>query len=349
MTSYIRDNVAALHAYTPGEQPREAGVVKLNTNENPYPPAPSVLAVLAGISADALRMYPDPVCTTLREAIAEVHGCQASQVFCGNGSDEILSLCIRAFVPDHGRIGYWDPSYSLYPVLAGIADVGVEPLPLAPDFSWPAMPSRYDVPLFFWTNPNAPTSLQCAIDGIADYADRSAGVVVVDEAYADFADTNALGLVSEYPNVIVTRTFSKSYSLAGARLGYAIGPQPLIEALFKIKDAYNINRLTQELGRLAMTDQAHMRANVERIRATRTRVSQSLAGQGWQVLPSQTNFLWARPPNRSAAEWFEELRSQRIFVRFFPSAATRDYLRITIGTDEQMDVFLQTVDITTAI
>ncbi len=349
MSSYIRANVAALHAYTPGEQPRDADVIKLNTNENPYPPAPAVLEALPTLMPNALRMYPDPVCRSLRQTIAKVHDCEEENVFCGNGSDEILSLCIRAFVPNQGRIGYWEPSYSLYPVLANIADVGVEPLPLAADFSWPAIPRRYDVPLFFWTNPNAPTSLQCPVDVIADYADGSEGVVVVDEAYADFADTNALPLTREFANVLVTRSFSKSYSLAGVRLGYAIGPEPLISALFKIKDAYNVNAVTQRVGQLAMADQEYMHKNVRRIRATRERVSQRLTQMGWQVLPSQTNFLWARPAAQSASEWFEYLRAHKIYVRYFSGAAVREYVRITVGTDAEMDAFLKIIETAEAV
>lgn len=343
MNSYIRSNVAALQAYTPGEQPRDPDVIKLNTNENPYAPAPAVLDTLATVGPNAMRMYPDPMSSALGQTIAEVHGSQSEQVFCGNGSDEILSLCIRAFVPNHGRIGYWEPSYSLYPVLANIADVGVEPVSLAADFSWPALPPRYDVPLFFWTNPNAPTSLQCPVERIADYADGSEGVVVVDEAYADFADTNALSLTREFPNVLVTRTFSKSYSLAGARLGYAIGPEPLIAALFKIKDAYNVNALTQQMGQAAMADQSHMQKNVERIRLTRARVSQALTELGWHVFPSQTNFLWTRPAMRSALEWFEYLRSRKIFVRHFSGDAVCNHLRITVGTDAEMDTLLTAI------
>lgn len=341
MSAYIRDNVAALHAYTPGEQPTDPAVVKLNTNENPYPPAPSVLDVLQRAPSDWFRLYPDPVARRLREAIARVHGCAVENVFCGNGSDEVLALCIRAFVPDHGRIGYFDPSYSLYPVLAAIANIGTVPLSLEEDFSWPVPEQSYDVPLFFWTNPNAPTSLLCPQDRIAAYADRSEGVVVVDEAYADFAEHNALALALERPNVLVTRSFSKSYSLAGARLGYAIGDAALIEALYKIKDAYNIDRLTQEVGRAAMEDQAYMQHNVTRIRTTRERVKQQLEQRGYFVYPSQTNFLWIRPPaETAAADLFNALRDQQIYVRYFAAERTRDHLRVTIGTDQQMDAFL---------
>jgi histidinol-phosphate aminotransferase len=340
MSRYIRENIAALSAYVPGEQPADPAVIKLNTNENPYPPSPAIAPFIQQFVTEKLRLYPDPVAQSLRQAVAELHGTTIDHVFCGNGSDEVLALCLRAFVPDHGRIGYFDPSYSLYPVLADIAGIGVEPVPLQADFTVPALAAAYDVPLFFWTNPNAPTSLQCAIASIQEYADRSGGVVVVDEAYVDFADDTALPLALSAPNVLMTRTLSKSYSLAGIRLGYAVGDPALIHALYKIKDAYNLDRLTQEIGRLALVDQVHMRANVARIKNTRARVAAELARKGWRVWPSQTNFLWIAPATGTAAEWYQRWRDQNVLVRHFSAPRTRDYLRVTIGTDPQMDVFL---------
>ncbi len=340
MSALIRKNVAELSAYVPGEQSTDPSVIKLNTNENPYPPSPAVARVLRELGADELRLYPDPAGTRLREAIARVHGCEPEQVFCGNGSDEILALCIRAFVERHGKIGYFDPSYSLYPVLAAIADIGTAPLDLAPDFSWPPIPDRYDVPLFFWTNPNAPTSLLCPAAPICAYAERSEGVVVVDEAYVDFSTDHCVELALTFPNLLVTRTFSKSYSLAGIRLGYAVGHQDLIAALFKIKDAYNVNRLTQELGRAAVEDQAHMKENSRRILETRERTIRALRERGYEVFPSQTNFLWMRPAPESAETVFKRLRLRNILVRHFSEPRTKDYIRVTIGADEQMDAFL---------
>ena len=344
MTARTRKNVAGLTAYVPGEQPADPAIIKLNTNENPYPPSPAVQDALRRATSDALRLYPDPVCMRLREAIAQLHGCDAEQVFCGNGSDEILALCIRAFVENHGRIGYFDPSYSLYPVLADIADVGTAPLELAPDFAWPPIPDRYDVPLFFWTNPNAPTSLLCPSEPVRDFAERSEGVVVVDEAYVDFAAADCAALALSLPNLLVTRTFSKSYSLAGIRLGYAIGNKELIAALFKVKDAYNVNRLTQELGRAAVQDQEHMQANTRRIVETRERVARALRERGFEVYPSQTNFLWLRPAEETAETLFSRLRARGILVRYFTGSRTKEYLRVTIGTDEHMNAFLAALD-----
>lgn len=334
----IRESVKALTPYTPGEQPGP-GVIKLNTNENPYPPSPRVADVLRAADPCALRLYPDPVSRGLREQVVGLHGGAPEQVFIGNGSDEVLALCVRAFVPEGGAVGYFEPSYSLYPVLAAIEDVPVRPVPLPPDFSW-TMPAGHESSLFFLTNPNAPTSRLFPRAEVEAFARGFPGVVLVDEAYVDFADAHCLDLALQLPNVLVARTLSKSYSLAGIRLGYAVGPAPLIEALHKIKDSYNISLLTQQLAAAALADQAWMRANVAKIVATRERVAGVLRARGWYVFDSATNFLFARPPARSAREIFEDLRARKIFVRYFPAPATRDYLRITIGTEAEMDALL---------
>lgn len=345
MNDRIRPNVRCLSAYIPGEQPDDPQVIKLNTNENPYPPAPAVGHILKSVDAASLRLYPDPVCRELRAAIALVHGCAVDQVFCGNGSDEILQLCLRAFCPDRGRVGYFDPSYSLYPVLAAAADKPVAPLPLADDFTVPAIPEEYDVPVFYWTNPNAPTSLGAPLAQVTEYADRSRGVIVLDEAYVDFAAEQGGEWAWTRPNVLVCRTFSKSYALAGIRLGYALGHPDVIAALFKVKDAYNIDRLTQMLGQAAMEDQAYLRKIVARITATRDRVASALRLRGYTVASSQTNFLWIQPPTgRSAPDCFATWRAQGVLVRYFPGPRTAQHLRVTIGTDEQMDFFLQVAE-----
>ena len=261
----------------------------------------------------------------------------------GNGFDELLALCTRAFVEDDGAIGWFEPSYSLYPVLADIADRETRRVDLAEDFRW-AMPEDYQASLFFITQPNAPTSLAHDKGEIRAFCERFPGVVVIDEAYADFCDFTCMDIALELDNVLVCRTFSKSYSLAALRLGYLVGPEPLIAALFKIKDSYNIDRLAQEIGLAALRDQAHMRANADRILATRARVSGALAARGFEVLPSQTNFLFARPPGHPAQFVFEELRKRRILIRFFSGPRVRDYLRITVGTDAEMDALLAALD-----
>lgn len=342
MNPLVRKAVQALSAYTPGEQPRERDVVKLNTNENAYPPSPRIADVLAR-GADRLRLYPDPVCSELREALAELHGCRAEQIFVGNGSDEVLALCVRAFVERDGSVGFFEPSYSLYPVLAAIHELAVKPVALKDDFSW-AMPAGYAASLFFLANPNAPTSILYPKDVVRGFCAAFPGVVVIDEAYVDFARETCMDLALSLPNTLVARTLSKSYSLAGLRLGYLVGPEPLISALYKIKDSYNVDRLAQEIALAAVRDAGYMRRNVERLKDSRERTAAGLKQRGFVVFPSETNFLWVKPPRLPAKAVFEELRRQKILVRYFPGARTGDYLRITVATDGEMTALLNALD-----
>ncbi|MEI6211555.1 MAG: histidinol-phosphate transaminase [bacterium] len=341
MSNYIAQNVAALDAYTPGEQPQECGIIKLNTNENPYPPSPQVTAALAAFSAERLRLYPDPRAMALRRRVAEIHACRVEQVFVGNGSDEILALTTRAFVENDGRIGYFTPSYSLYPVLADIRGASRCPVELGPDFAW-RMPADVRASLFLLTTPNAPTAIQYDRGLVTAFCRGFNGVVLLDEAYADFAPDNFmdLALAPANTNTLVMRTFSKSFSLAGLRLGYVIGPEPLIAAIDKIKDSYNLDMLTQTVGLAALNDLPHMRGNVCRIQATRGRLTEALRARGYHVLPSATNFLFARPPDGNARAVFDRLREQKIFVRYFPGPRTGEFLRITVGTDVEIDALL---------
>lgn len=337
----ICKHVDALTGYTPGEQPHFAGMVKLNTNENPYPPSPEVEKALAAFDYRRLRLYPDPICSKVRALIAEQNQCKPEQVFVGNGSDEILALFTRAFVEVGGSIGYFDPTYSLYSVLAAIRDTKVKPFPLNDDFTCSVPPADHS-DVFIWTNPNAPTSLQADPKVIADFARTYQGVLLIDEAYADFASTNCMHLATAADNVntLVMRTLSKSYSLAGTRFGYCVGPEALIDALYKIKDSYNMDALAQVVGYAALNDQAYMKANAEKIIQTRTSLTQALEARGWKVLPSSSNFLFAKPPVE-AATLFSALRDRHIFVRYFPAEKTRDYLRITIGTPEEVARLLE--------
>lgn len=338
---YIRQSIAALQAYTPGEQPRDPGIIKLNTNENPYPPSPRVTEALAAFDCSRLRLYPDPLFHALRQRLAEIHGCSDRQIFIGNGSDEILALSTCAFVENHGSIGYFTPSYSLYPVLTEIRNVEKRPVELTADFRW-RMPEAYQASLFLMTNPNAPTSMLFDKPVVTAFCRAFNGVVLIDEAYGDFADTSCMDLALEagQTNTLVLRTLSKSFSLAGLRFGYAVGPEALIAALYKIKDSYNLDMISQTLGLAALNDLPHMHENVRRIRATRERLTIELRGRGWRVCDSQTNFLFARPPDGNAKQVFDLLKAAKILVRYFPGPATGEYLRITIGTDDQMDTLL---------
>ncbi len=343
MMSYICKHVEALAGYVPGEQPQFAGMVKLNTNENPYPPSPKVGEALAAFDWQRLRLYPDPVAKRARAVIASYHGCTPEQVFVGNGSDEILALFTRAFVEVGGSVGYFEPTYSLYSVLAAIRDAKTKALPLKDDFTCP-VPMADFADAFIWTNPNAPTSLLAEPSVIAAFARTFKGVLLVDEAYVDFAPTDCMALATApgNTNTLVMRTLSKSYSLAGIRFGYCVGPQSLIDALYKIKDSYNMDALAQVVGTAALEDVPYMQANRTKILETRAMLTQTLTERGWTVLPSATNFLFAKPPAHvTAAELFAALRAEHVFVRYFPGEKTGAWLRITIGTDEQTQRLLE--------
>lgn len=342
MKNYIRPSVQALEAYTPGEQPKVEGLIKLNTNENPYPPSPAVAQALREFSAESLRLYPDPSCVALRCRIAEQAGVTMEQVFVGNGSDEVLRVAIRAFTQPGGAVASFGPSYSLYPVLAAAEEVGFRCVSLPDDFSWVTPPTDLDAQLFCLANPNAPTGVFYPTENIEVFARQFQGVVLVDEAYMDFAGgRSALELAKRLPNVLVARTLSKSYSLAGLRVGWAIGPAELIAALYKLKDSYNVDRVAQALALAALDDVPWMLANAEKIIATRERVAAVLQQRGFRVIPSSANFLFAAPPPpQTAAEVFSTLHKNKVLVRYFPGPQTGSYLRISIGTDTQMDSFL---------
>lgn len=338
--SLIRASVREMSPYVPGEQPAFADIVKLNTNENPYPPSPAVAKALGEMKVEDLRLYPDPSAAALREKLAALHGCKASHILVANGSDEALRLCSDAFVENDGAIGYFDPSYSLYPVLAAMRGVPGKPVNLWPELTW-KMPRDYRASLFFLANPNAPTGMRFGKAEVRGFCEAFHGVVVIDEAYADFATETCLDLALGRPNVLVCRTLSKSYSLAGLRLGYLVGAEALIDALKKLKDSYNIDRMAQAVALAAVGDQAWMRGNVAKITATRERLTRELSGRGWTVCPSEANFVWARPPEGVAAgEAFRRLRDKAIVVRYWDSGPLSAYLRITVGTDAQIDRLL---------
>jgi len=340
MNSLIRQSVEALSAYVPGEQPSNDGLIKLNTNENPYAPSARVKETLNEISVDDLRLYPDPLSTALRSRLAEVYGFAPQNVVVGNGSDEILALSTRAFVENEETIGYCDTTYSLYPVLAEIRDVRKRATPLGPNFDWQA-PEQNDDALFFLANPSAPTGMLLDKNSVKTFCERSQGVVVIDEAYCDFAEEDCLDLAREMENVLVSRTLSKSFSLAGIRLGYAFGAEALISAMIKLKDSYNVNMLTQRIALAALSDLDHMRKNCTRICETRERIRIKLDELGFKVFPSQANFLWVEPRMVGANEMFQGLREQGILVRHFPGEKTEAYLRVTITTDEQMEALVE--------
>lgn len=336
----VTKSVERLEAYVPGEQPKSRRVVKLNTNENPYPPSPACAEALKSFDAASLRKYPDPEFSLLRKEIAKRFGTSPSRVFVGNGSDEILALSARAFVENDEKIGSLDPSYSLYKTLAAIRDVEWTGL------NDPELKKTDRISLFLWTNPNAPTGELAAVGKIAAFAEKFKGVVIVDEAYADFARWNAMGLATaaDNRNVIVMRTFSKSYSLAGLRVGFCVGPENLIAALYKVKDSYNVDGVAQAVALAAFRDRAYHRRTVAAVVRTRDAFSKELERRGWDVIPSDANFVFAKPPApATAAEVFAALKKRNIFVRYFPGPLTGDRLRITIGTDGEMEALLKEI------
>jgi len=338
----IAGNIAALSPYVPGEQPKDAGAVKLNTNENAYPPSPKVAAALRAFDASALRRYPDPEFRALRARIAEIHGARPECVFVGNGSDEILSLAMRVFVEDGGAAASFSPTYSLYRTLAAIRGAKYTEVPLPEDFGWTDPGDAGGADLFLLTNPNAPTSVLYPRAAVERFCASFPGTVLIDEAYADFSGATCADIAAApgNRNTIVMRTFSKSFSLAGLRVGYCIGPEDGIEALYKAKDSYNVDALAQTLALAALDDLPWMRANARRTAAVRDMMAGELRRRGWDVPDSAANFIFARPAHRPAAEVFAALRERGIYVRHFPGPRTGDRLRITAGTPDEAAALL---------
>ncbi len=344
-------HVVRLHAYTPGLQPGEPGWIKLNTNENPYPPSEYVVAALRreiGEDGAALRLYPDPRSALLREALGRLHRLAADHVFIGNGGDDVLNLLVRCFCEPAAAAGFTLPSYSLYPVLVGIQDGRA----LAVDFD-----RSMKLPLeaiagsaasvFFLTSPNAPTGVGFRTADIDAVLRRYRGLLVVDETYAVFARENAADLVAQHPNLCVVRTFSKSHCLAGMRVGYALARPEVIGLLDRVKDSYNVSRLSQAAALAALGDPEYYTALAQKICATRDRVLEAWTGRlGWFTYPSQTNFLFTEPRDRAgrtgpgvARGLCDFLFARKILVRHFGShALTSSFLRISVGTDEAMSV-----------
>ncbi len=337
-----RPNIAAMRGYVPGEQPRDRKYIKLNTNENPYPPSPRVRALLQAFDPELLRLYPDPAAEAVRAAAARIFDLPGPEwVLAGNGSDDLLTIGIRTFLDPGAALAYPDPTYSLYPVLAQIQGAKTIPVPLTADFALPEKPAARarDAALFFLARPNAPTGNAFPLERVREICRTFPGLVWIDEAYADFARDNALGLTREFDNVLISRTLSKSYSLAGIRLGLAFAPPPIIREMMKVKDSYNVNRLSQEIALVALEDQDYLKQTVQRICRTRERVAGALRALGCTVAPSEANFLFVRPPI-PAERFFTGLRAGGILVRYFPGARTGAWVRITIGTDSEMDALL---------
>ena len=340
----IRASVLSLAPYVPGEQPKMKRLVKLNANENAYPPSPKVAEALRSFDAESLRRYPDSESATLRHHLARRYGCKMENVFAGNGSDEALRLAVHAFVRNAAHVGVFDPTYSLYQVLADIREAPLDKFPL-PDGDAALAALRLPDPapdLFCLVNPNAPTGTVFGKEAVRAFARAIApSTLLVDETYVLFAGEDCLKLALEEPNVVVSRSFSKAWSLAGLRVGVLVGSAENIGAIYKIKDSYNVDALAQALAVAALSDPAWMQENVRKILATRDRFAGELRKRGWFVQESRTNFLWTRPPEGvTARSVFERLRVRGILVRHFREPGLDGFLRITVGTDAEMDGLL---------
>jgi histidinol-phosphate aminotransferase len=346
-------HVRELHPYTPGEQPDETNWIKLNTNENPYPPSPRVAeavdAALAG-----LQRYPEPRSDALRKGIAEYHKVAENRIFVGNGSDEVLNLLVRAFCGAGRPVGTTDPSYSLYPVLAAIQNAELVRVAFDRDMKLdPSLIASSGSSLFFLTSPNAPTGVGFARDGLERLLDLFPGLLVVDEAYAAFADEDAIPLLGSYRHLAISRTLSKSHGLAGLRVGYLLADPSVVQVLDRIRDSYNVNRLSQAGALAALLDRGYYRETVARIVATRDLCMGKFHALGWFTYPSQANFIFTEPVSAQGArgaavardlEGF--LRDHRILVRYFAgSRLTERFLRISVGTESEMEALFGEIDL----
>jgi histidinol-phosphate aminotransferase len=343
MSKYFRPRVDAMASYVPGEQPpRGTQIIKLNSNENPYPPSPAALAVLQNIDGERLRRYPEPFGEEFRQAASKVLDIPSDWIIVGNGSDELLNVVIRACAEPGRKVVYPMPTYVLYRTLTEAQ---------AADITEISYGKGYDLPLeelvaangyvTFIASPNSPSGHVVSIDDLRKLASQLSGVLVIDEAYTDFAEENALALVKEYENVIVIRTLSKGYSLAGLRLGFGVANPKLLQGLFKVKDSYNIDAIACAVGAAAIADQAYKNACVAKIKASRTRLATDLKQLGFRVWDSQTNFLLVQPPQENAEYLYQKLKSQKILIRYFQQPELDNKLRITVGTDEQNQILVE--------
>jgi len=334
---YFRENIDRAEGYQPGFQPKRTDVVKLNTNENPYPPSPAVVKVLAEIQADQVRRYPDPVGSTFREAAAKVNGTGPEHIICCNGGDELLTIALRAFCDENRPVAYPVPTYSLYPVLANLQNCRTIEVPFDSEFNLPGKLAETDANLTIVCNPNAPTGSFADVDKLAGLASKLSGVLLIDEAYVDFAEENCVSLVEELDNVIILRSMSKGYSLAGIRFGYGIARPGMIEGLMKVKDSYNVDAIATTAAAAAIKDRKYFKETIEKVKAERKRLTEQLRDLGFDVPDSSANFILTKCSNARAVEVYEKLVKRNIYVRYFAYPGLEDKLRITIGTCEQND------------
>ena len=338
-------NLRKVEPYVPGEQSKDKDIVKLNANENPYPPSPEVIKAIKNFDCNTLKLYPDANAAEFKAAIAEFYNVKKENVFIGNGSDDVLALSFQSFFNSEKPIAYPDITYSFYPVWCELFSIPYKNYPLGSDFRINADDYKAENGGVVIPNPNAPTSLgegREFIEKIMDY--NKDCVVIIDEAYVDFGGYSSVKLTKKYENLLVTGTFSKSRSLAGMRIGFAIGSEKLISELEAVKNSYNsytVNSIAMAAGTAAIKDVDYFNKTVSMVIKTRERVKDELRSLGFEVLESQTNFLMAAHPEKDMKDYFEYLKTQKVFIRYFNKPVINKYVRITIGTDEEMDIFLE--------
>jgi histidinol-phosphate aminotransferase len=355
---YFRDNIEQMKGYEPGFQPKPTEVVKLNTNENPYPPSPAVLKAIAEIKPEQLRRYPDPMGNVFREAAAKINGVEPDWIMVCNGGDELLSMAFTAFCDKKRPAAYPVPTYSLYPVLAQIQGCKVIEVPFDEEFNLPSKLARTKAALTIVCNPNAPSGTIIEAEELAELAAEIKGVLLIDEAYVDFAEQNCTELVKQFDNIIILRSLSKGYSLAGLRFGYTIAKPAMIEGLLKVKDSYNEDAIAIAAATAAIKDQDYFKQTIEKVKAERKRLSEQLRAIGFTLPESSSNFVFAEPPSatrstgstsspQASSGWlcraksiFDKLVERNIYVRYWDLAGIENKLRISVGTKEQNDTLL---------
>ena len=340
---YVRPEIFAIDGYTPGEQPQAGKFIKLNTNENPYPPPPGIRGAIEEVLARGLQKYPDPMANAFRTRAAELLGLPGKEwILCGNGSDDILTICTRTFVGQGDLLRLPYPSYILYRTLAQLQGARWEEVKFNADWTLPqafGQPSP-GLKLAFLPNPNSPTGTMASREAILELAERLPCPLIVDEAYVDFAEFHCADLVTSSDKILVSRSLSKSYGLAGLRFGYLAGQPQLIEQLIKVKDSYNCDALSIAAATAAINDQAWLAENCRKIVATRERLTSGLRQLGFDLIPSQANFVWCTHPRRPAKELYEQLKAAHVLVRYMNYPGWTAGLRISVGSDEQIDALL---------
>ncbi len=352
MSRFLDKKYASLEAYVPGEQPQDRKYIKLNTNESPYPPSPEVIASVCESDIADLRLYSDPECRILRQKLADRYGVGYDNIYLSNGSDDILNFAFMAYCSDGKKVAFADITYGFYQVFADLYHSDASIIPLESDFSIDVEKYCGINSTVVIANPNAPTGLTLSVNDIERILKTNPdNVVVIDEAYVDFGAESCLPLINEYDNLLIVRTFSKSRALAGARLGFAIASKAIIDDLNRIKfstNPYNVNRLTLKVGAAAIDSDDYFTNNCQRIARTRMKTTNELIALGFEVIPSKANFIFAKYPSISGRDLYSKLKEKGILIRHFNKERISDYIRITIGSEEEMDAFVTAIKEITA-